>query len=393
MFRRSAYSAMLCSCVLAAAAAGRAMAQTPPPFDRAAGPIAIVPAKGGGFDIHATWQFGVEPLSILLNLSTEVVLHVNGTPVASQTFELFVDTTSASSCMDGTNCGGSCGNYTLDGFADLLLCTTESVGPGGPDCACKSPRLTATFPGVPLDRSDQIMILIRPTLGAPGDSNTANDTSQKVFDGDPVFWNRHIANVRVVGERASELAFEVKTFGNGFAIEELSLAHETVIRVNGVQVNSDIACEGLFLASPDGCEDCGNTCTAGACGGGTVTLQCEPHEVAGLQTILCYCTSTHSYLVPLPGPVEPDDEIIVLLRPAPGALPELPGLEGDDEEPVNPCPADLDGDGTVDGADLAALLALWNGGDSAGDINGDGNTDGADLAALLAAWGDCFGPV
>jgi hypothetical protein len=59
---------------------------------------------------------------------------------------------------------------------------------------------------------------------------------------------------------------------------------------------------------------------------------------------------------------------------------------------VNPCvvcPADFDGSGVVDGADLAGLLAAWGMGNVGGDLNGDGNTDGADLAALLASWGAC----
>ncbi len=50
-------------------------------------------------------------------------------------------------------------------------------------------------------------------------------------------------------------------------------------------------------------------------------------------------------------------------------------------------PADLNGDGFVNGADLAALLAAW--GPCAGcpaDLNGDGDVNGSDLAALLAAW-------
>lgn len=49
-------------------------------------------------------------------------------------------------------------------------------------------------------------------------------------------------------------------------------------------------------------------------------------------------------------------------------------------------PADLNGDGTVDGADLASLLSNW-GGTGVGDINGDGIVDGADLASLLSSWG------
>lgn len=51
------------------------------------------------------------------------------------------------------------------------------------------------------------------------------------------------------------------------------------------------------------------------------------------------------------------------------------------------CPADLSGDGTIDGTDLAALLAAW--GSAAADISGDGTVDGVDLSVMLAAWGPC----
>jgi hypothetical protein len=56
------------------------------------------------------------------------------------------------------------------------------------------------------------------------------------------------------------------------------------------------------------------------------------------------------------------------------------------------CPADLNADGTVDGADLGAMLAGWGacGGSPCGaDLNRSGSVDGADLGALLAAWGGC----
>jgi len=53
------------------------------------------------------------------------------------------------------------------------------------------------------------------------------------------------------------------------------------------------------------------------------------------------------------------------------------------------CVADLDGDNTVGGADLAALLADWGPGGAPSDLNSDGTVDGADLAALLASWGAC----
>lgn len=50
--------------------------------------------------------------------------------------------------------------------------------------------------------------------------------------------------------------------------------------------------------------------------------------------------------------------------------------------------ADLNGDGFVNGADLASLLAVWGmtGGGTAADLDQNGVVNGADLAALLANW-------
>jgi hypothetical protein len=61
------------------------------------------------------------------------------------------------------------------------------------------------------------------------------------------------------------------------------------------------------------------------------------------------------------------------------------------ERDALPCVADLNGDSTVDGADLATLLSAFGQppGDSSADIDGNGMVDGFDLARLLAAWGPC----
>ncbi len=53
-----------------------------------------------------------------------------------------------------------------------------------------------------------------------------------------------------------------------------------------------------------------------------------------------------------------------------------------------PCVADLNGDGTVNGADLGLLLSNW-GKPGATDLDGNGTTDAADQAILMAAWGPC----
>lgn len=59
------------------------------------------------------------------------------------------------------------------------------------------------------------------------------------------------------------------------------------------------------------------------------------------------------------------------------------------------CPADLDGSGAVDLADLILVLTGFGfpppGSSGGGDVNGDGAVDLDDLVELLAAWGACGG--
>jgi hypothetical protein len=52
------------------------------------------------------------------------------------------------------------------------------------------------------------------------------------------------------------------------------------------------------------------------------------------------------------------------------------------------CPADITGNGAVDGGDLAVVLGGW-GGAVTSDLNNDGTTNGADIAVILGAWGPC----
>lgn len=55
-------------------------------------------------------------------------------------------------------------------------------------------------------------------------------------------------------------------------------------------------------------------------------------------------------------------------------------------EPSADDPCDLNGDGTVGGADLTILLSDWGASDSSADLNGDGIVSGADLTILLGCW-------
>jgi hypothetical protein len=76
----------------------------------------------------------------------------------------------------------------------------------------------------------------------------------------------------------------------------------------------------------------------------------------------------------------------------------LDGFENDANgngvpDSCEPCPADLDGNGSIGAGDLAIVLASWSIGGSCGsclgDLDGDGVVNAGDLAAVLAAWGPC----
>lgn len=58
------------------------------------------------------------------------------------------------------------------------------------------------------------------------------------------------------------------------------------------------------------------------------------------------------------------------------------------------CPGDVNGDLTVDGADLGIILSAWGpvATSHVADINEDGMVDGADLGIALSSWGACPPP-
>lgn len=59
-------------------------------------------------------------------------------------------------------------------------------------------------------------------------------------------------------------------------------------------------------------------------------------------------------------------------------------------DPVQLCPADLDGSGTVDVSDLLLLFSAWGPCPGcAADLNGDNTVNVSDLLILLGAWGAC----
>ncbi|MFZ4574638.1 MAG: GC-type dockerin domain-anchored protein [Phycisphaerales bacterium] len=52
----------------------------------------------------------------------------------------------------------------------------------------------------------------------------------------------------------------------------------------------------------------------------------------------------------------------------------------------NPCPADLDCTGAIDGDDIIAFFAAWESGAPNADVNGDAEVDGDDVTGFFAWW-------
>ncbi|MEI6475811.1 MAG: dockerin type I domain-containing protein, partial [Planctomycetota bacterium] len=71
---------------------------------------------------------------------------------------------------------------------------------------------------------------------------------------------------------------------------------------------------------------------------------------------------------------------------------EALGVVGPNTPPPPACPADLNHDNMVNGADLGLMLGAWGPCPSspcAADLNNDGQVNGADLGLMLGAWGNC----
>jgi hypothetical protein len=54
--------------------------------------------------------------------------------------------------------------------------------------------------------------------------------------------------------------------------------------------------------------------------------------------------------------------------------------------PTAAMPADINGDGVVNGADLAFVIGDWGSASPRSDMNRDGSVDGVDLGLVLAHW-------
>lgn len=369
------------------------------PFNRVIKGVAITPsaAAAGQWDVRVAWGATVESTSAPLNLSTEAVLRVNGVDRASVTTTAIVAGGSGVGCGPGLGCVGGCGNVSIDGgMAAALLCSHQ--GPcdaTGCDCACEFPPILGLFPPQPLGPGDEIVVILRPAPGAlPEPDPTPDERHIGAWDGEPLFWDRGVESVRLI-PLGTPGAYDVKVmwgFGIRTAGAGARMGTDIVVRAGGVEVGVHAACDGWITAPPGvGCMACdGSGCGSVMCGSTATPMTCRLIQNNGGDAF-CGCGQGGLCDV-VPGVVvTTGDEIVVILRPAPGALPTLPGFEDDDERTarVPGCVGDLDGDGVVGAPDLALLLGDWAAPGGPADLNGDGSVGAPDLALLLGAWGPC----
>ncbi len=106
-------------------------------------------------------------------------------------------------------------------------------------------------------------------------------------------------------------------------------------------------------------------------------------------TIASMTADDGSFFWTVPDIFSDDAQIRVVARDAGGRT----GFDGSDASftinGVNPCPADLDGDGAVGAGDLAQLIGLWGSSNAAADLDGSGVVGATDLAQLIGNWGPC----
>ena len=382
------------ACVgLSLAAASGAGAQ-PLDWNRKVVAIAAEPTGSAGlFDVTVAWKVQANKVLAQLDLSTNVQLFVNTTPVGEVPNDITID--NGQGCLPGgASCGSLCGDGTINGANASLTCFEDGECSGATcDCEC-GVFLSATFPGIGLSAGDAVVVILVAASGALPDIDTSDDTRTLAFDGDPVFWNRRIVAVDLVpvaggglGDHQVNVTWNFGASGVGHQIRLSTLVD---VLVNGVVVVGGFqACGDQITMPPSSCFACdGTSCGIATCGGGSVPTSCRQIEDV-YDLIACGCgADDQSDTIPQIISLTPGDEVIVLLRPAPGALPELPGLTEDDE--LAACPWDLDGDGLVGIVDFLDLLAQW-GTDPGGppDFDNDGNVGITDFLALLANWGPC----
>jgi hypothetical protein len=368
---------VLASATLLSAISTTAFAQSP--WNRQVTGIAVTPDDAGSYDVHAAWTVSVAPTSDPLNLGLIVELRRNGVTVAATPHTVEVGGGSGTCATGG--CSGTCGNSTIDGLYNDLFCVPD-------ECDCRSLDRLTTFGGVPVVPGDEIMVILYPAPGALPEPDTSDDAQIRVFDGDPLYWDRAVTDVHFVsapGARQGtyDLHLDLALYSRYDAVDKFTT--QVAVLVSGTPTGGDFSpFDNLTLAvCPAGCN--------GPCGYDPDGLPVGICEIIGeppepWMNPPCPCFTFGEVIVPAVA-LTPGDEITVILYPSPGALPDLPvpGFSADDTLTRTFYETgDLNCDGAVNFGDINPFvlylsnLSAWQAAYAdcpaeIGDINGDGS--------------------
>lgn len=163
-----------------------------------------------------------------------------------------------------------------------------------------------------LTPGDEIMVLLRPAPGAVPDADPSDDGGPFIVD----TWNRRVTRL-LSSPGSGEGLFDLEV---GWTLDlessatlPLELGTTVDLKVNGATQTSSDNPECIIWDIADSCATVSGMTLALLCPGGA-SCSLPPFAVVFPDIAL-----------------EPGDVITVILRPAPGALPELPGSPEDDE--------------------------------------------------------------
>lgn len=362
------------------------------PYNRGIDRVEVVEAENGLQRVH---------VRVLLKASGFVVLNydltvlVNGVPQTFPQDETYNWATGG--CSSGDACSGCPSGYSC------------IVGVPGAGCLCGKWASVFTTPQQ-IDPGDVVEAFITPARGGFPEIETNDDAHFHIHDGTEVYWNREIDFVEVAGGgRGGDV--DARDYliwqRNGSAGTDNEMDLSSVIEIRRLSDNALLRTVDSYenhnnispcvAEVPDDPSDCTSSCgTADLNDIVPFPLECELYFSSG-EHPRCRCAASYSILVP--NITIPDgDGALVILKPAPNALPELPGLEGDNEEPVipgRPC-GDFDGDGDTDGSDFGVFAQCFGGSfnppaatcppGADADLDDDGDVDAADFALFA----QCF---
>ncbi len=352
-----------------------AQALTAPLWDRKAEGIIIRPLSGSGgkrSSIQAMLRVSAQPTSVPLDLSTLVEIVVNGRTIDVLELAIKADPTGAAGCTTPCHEHGQ-----------VCVCVQGLL------CGCGTILINTPPVNASLDPEDEISIILTPAPDAQPELSDGNDKRKLRWNGRPTVWERNLASIEKKPSASlrggTDVQVEVGAIANHEG--ELNLDTDLELRVNGkpvAQGHSDF--DDYVWAS------CSGACEGSVCASlnqGDAGAACQKDPEVGNDTCWCNFPSLGKHV--FKGvKLAPDDEISVVLLPAPGALPDMPRpVETKPVPKVEFRRGDSSGNGKVEMADAIFTLGWQFLGSKAprcqdaADVNDDGEVNIGDPIFLL----------